>query len=367
MGDLKRNLLRSRWLSLAEYMKSKDLGALLLTDLADVRWLTGYSGSNGAALAITTGPPLLATDRRYAEQATQECPEVELVITRELVEQLLLRLREKAVGSLGVDPNTLTLAMFRVIGAHPGMFGIRLQEIEAPLGRLRMRKDIHEMEALRQAGAIASEALGQLLETVRVGQTEIHVARTLEAIMGDLGAADRAFDTIVAAGVNGGCPHHSPTDHPIAAGELVTIDFGAMVEGYRSDCTRTVIVGAEPEDWQAEVHDVVRRAAAAARAAATPGIKTSDVDAAAREVIAEADYGEYFVHGVGHGIGLDIHEPPLLGSATKGKLHQATPFTVEPGIYLPGKGGVRIEDTCVLLDDGLEVFTTFPRKLRRVG
>lgn len=367
MGDLKRNLLRSRWLSLAEHMKSKDLGALLLTDLADVRWLTGYTGTNGAALAITTGPPLLATDRRYAEQAAEECPEVELVITRELIEQLLLRLREKGVGSLGVDPTTLSLATFRVIGAHPGMFGIQLKEVEAPLGRLRMIKDIHELEAMRQAGAIAGEAFGQLLDTVRVGQTEIHVARTLEALMGELGAADRAFDSIVAAGVNGAVPHHAPTTRPIAAGEMVTIDFGAMVEGYRSDCTRTVIVGADPQDWQVEVHDAVRRAAAAARAAATPGIKTSEVDAAARQVITASDYGEYFVHGVGHGIGLDIHEPPMLGSATKGKLHSATPFTVEPGIYLPGKGGVRIEDTCVLTDDGLEVFTNVPRKLRRVG
>lgn len=367
MADLKRNLLRSRWLSLAEWMKGNDLGALLLTDPADVRWLTGFTGSNSAALAITSGPPLLATDPRYAQQAAKECPEVELLITRELVDQLLLRLREKGAGSVGVDPDTLTLAQFRVISAHPGMFGIRIQEVSAPLAKMRKRKDIHELDALRQAGAIAAEAFGTLLDTITVGQTEIHLARTLEAIMGSLGSQDRAFPTIVASGPNGGCPHHAPTARAIEAGDLVTIDFGAMVEGYRSDMTRTVIVDAEPQEWQQEIYTLVRRANSSARHAVVPGVKTTEVDAAARTVISEGGHGEHFVHGVGHGIGLDIHEPPMLGSSTPGKLQPAVPFTIEPGIYLPDVGGVRIEDTCVLGEDGLEVFTAFPRKLLRVG
>lgn len=367
MADLKRNLMRSRWLALAEKMKESDTGALLLTDPSDVRWLTGYVGSNGVALAITTGKPLLATDSRYAEMAANECPEVELVVTRELIEQLLLRLREKGANSIGVDPDSLSLAQFRLISAHPGMFGIQVREMAAPLAKLRLRKDIHELEAMRQAGRIAVEALEQLLPTIEIGQSEVHLARTLEALMGDAGAKDRAFPTIVAAGESGGEPHHEPGTRELRAGDLLTIDFGATVEGYRSDVTRTFIVGAELEEWQAEIHDAVRRAARAGRAAAAPGVPTKEVDAAARGIIAEAGFGEFFLHGVGHGIGLDVHEPPLLGSATKGKLHPATPFTVEPGIYLPGKGGVRIEDTCVLTDDGVEIFTPFPRKLLRVG
>jgi Xaa-Pro aminopeptidase len=367
MADLKRHLMRSRWLALAEQMKESGYDALLLTAFADVRWLTGFTGSNGAVLAITSGPPLLATDPRYAQQAVNECPEVELIVTKELTAQLLMRLREKGAGSLGVDPATLTLAHFRVISAHPGMFGMSIQEIESPLGKLRLRKDIHELEAMRRAGKISVESLAELLDSIRVGQSEIHIARTLEAIMGDHGSADRAFPSIVAAGPNGGQPHHTPSDRPVAAGELLTIDFGAMVEGYRADCTRTVIVGADPEEWQAEIHAVTVAAAQAAREAAGPGVKTRDVDAAARQVVSAAEYAEFFVHGVGHGIGLDIHEPPLLGSSTKGKLHTSVPFTIEPGIYLPDKGGVRIEDTCVLNDDGLEVFTEFPRDLARVG
>ncbi len=317
MSDLKRNLMRSRWLSVADLMKAKGYDALLLTAPADIRWLTGFTGTNGSVLAITGGPPLLATDPRYGQQASQECPEVELIVTRNLTDQLLLRLREKGAGSLGVDPTTLTLAEFRAISAHPGMFGMSIQEVDSPLARLRMRKDIHELEAMRQAGAIAAESLGQLLTEIKVGHTEIHIARTLEAIMGDFGSADRAFESIVASGRNGGQPHHTPSDHEIQAGELLTIDFGAVVEGYRSDCTRTVVVGADPEDWQVEIYSAVQQAAEAARGIAAPGVRTRDVDAAARTVIADAEFAEFFVHGVGHGIGLSIHEPPLLGSSTK--------------------------------------------------
>lgn len=367
MADLKRNVLRTRWLALGEHMKSQNLGAILLTDPADIRWLTGYSGSNGAAMALASAPPLLATDGRYTEQATRECPEAELLITRDLVEQLLLRLRENNASSLGVDPTSLTLSQFRLIGAHPALFGIRVQELEAPLAEMRRVKDIHELESIRSACKISTQALEALLETVAIGDTEVQIARRLEAFMGDLGADDRSFPTIVASGPNGGSPHHSPSHRKVAAGDLVTIDFGALVDGYHADCTRTVIVGAEPEEWQADVYYAVKRAASAGRAAAAPGVPTAVVDAAAREEINKAEYAEFFVHGVGHGVGLDIHEAPQLGSATTGTLAISVPFTVEPGVYLPGKGGVRIEDTCVLLPDGLEVLTDFPRKLLRVG
>ena len=185
--------------------------------------------------------------------------------------------------------------------------------------------------------------------------------------MGDHGAHDRSFPTIVAAGENGGRPHHSPTDYQIAEGDLVMIDFGAAIDGYHADCTRTVIVGADPADWQVEIYETVRRASKAARAAAGPAVPTTVVDAAARTLISDAGFGEYFVHGVGHGVGLNIHEAPTLNSTTTDTLSQAIPFTVEPGIYIPGKGGVRIEDTCVLRSDGLAVLTKYPRGLTRVG
>jgi len=145
------------------------------------------------------------------------------------------------------------------------------------------------------------------------------------------------------------------------------MDFGAVVDGYHADCTRTVIVGSDPEPWQQQIHDIVADAAQQARGIAAPGVPTAVVDATARTAIADAGYGEFFVHGVGHGVGLDIHEAPMMGSSTTGTLAAAVPFTVEPGIYLPTQGGVRIEDTCVLGEDGIEVLTEYPRELRRVG
>ena len=367
MRSLRDNVLRTRWLRTTEWLKEQEIGALLLTNPSDVRWLTGYSGSNGAALAVSDGPPLLATDGRYTEQATNECPEVELVITRELIDQLLMRLREHSVTSLAVDPASLTLAQFRLISAHPALFGIAVRELASPVSDLRQTKDRYELDALAQACRISTDALGVVLETMRVGMTEVHIARMIETVMGDHGAHDRSFPTIVAAGENGGRPHHSPTDREIVEGDLVTIDFGAAIDGYHADCTRTVIVGADPVDWQMEVYETVRRASKAGRNAAGPGVPVAVVDAAARDVITEANFGEYFVHGIGHGVGLDIHEAPMLNSTATDTLGTAIPFTVEPGIYIPGKGGVRIEDTCVLKSDGLAILTKYPRGLTRVG
>ena len=360
------HVLKNRWQTVTEHLAEADLHGLLLTDPSDVRWLTGFSGSNGAALAIAGSAPQLATDGRYAEQAAVECPGVGVVVTRQLIEQLLMRLREHSVTNLGVDPVSMTLAQFRAIGAHPSMFGVRVTEVDSPLAGLRKTKDSSEIASLREACRISTEALRVVLQEVRVGMTELEVARMLELTMGELGASDRAFTTIVATGPNGGQPHHAPTPRQIEAGDFVTIDFGALVDGYHADCTRTVIVGGDPVDWQSEIYQAVLQAAEAGRGAAIPGAETKAVDAAARSVISAAGFGEFFVHGLGHGVGLDIHESPMLGAATTGTRSAAVPITVEPGIYLPGKGGVRIEDTCLVGDGGPEIMTDFPRDLLRV-
>ena len=365
--DVRRHVLRSRWLSVAAQMKEQDISALLLTNPADIRWLTGFSGSNGVALALNNAAPLLATDGRYAEQAAAECPDVTVIITRELIDQLLMRLRENGADSLAVDPDSLTLAQFRNISAHPALFGVGLQEVPAPLMGVRMVKDLQEMEALRRAGEISVKALAKVVDDIKVGQSEISIARRLEWAMAKAGAEDRAFPSIVASGPNGGSPHHTPGERQLEPGDLLTIDFGAMVAGYRADCTRTFIVAADPEPWQEEIFQAVFDAAAAARAASAAGVPTAVVDAAARGSIAEAGYAEFFVHGVGHGVGLNIHEAPMFGASSTGTLAASVPFTIEPGIYLPERGGVRIEDTCVLSEDGLEILTDFPRELSRIG
>ena len=181
--------------------------------------------------------------------------------------------------------------------------------------------------------------------------------------MVELGAESLAFPTIVATGPNSAIPHHRPSDREIQRGDLLKIDFGALYQGYHADCTRTFLVGQEPADWQREIFDVVRQAQRAGRHALVPGVEGTDVDAAARSVVVEAGFGEQFPHGLGHGVGLEIHEAPLMGYGSTGRIESGTALTVEPGIYLPGRGGVRIEDTLVVSEGGPELLTTTPKDL----
>jgi Xaa-Pro aminopeptidase len=229
---------------------------------------------------------------------------------------------------------------------------------------LRAVKDDHEIALLREACAIGDQALLETLDRVAPGHTEREVARRLEACMVELGADGVAFDTIVATGSNSAIPHHRPTDREVERGDLLKIDFGALYRGYHADCTRTVVVGREPEGWQHDIYDVVRKAQRAGRNALAVGADVREVDAAARSVVAEAGYAEQFSHGLGHGVGLEIHEAPMLGPSASGRLADRTPVTVEPGIYLPGRGGVRIEDTLVVRDGAPDLLTTTPKDLR---
>ncbi len=216
---------------------------------------------------------------------------------------------------------------------------------------------------LREACAFSDRALTELLDTICPGRTEREIARELENRMREHGATGIAFETIVATGPNSAVPHHRPTQRPVASGDLLKIDFGAQFNGYHADCTRTMVVGAEPADWQREIHAVVREAQRAGRHALAPGADARLVDTAAREVVIAAGFGDQFPHGLGHGVGLEIHEAPMLGYGSDARLADRTPVTVEPGIYLPGRGGVRIEDTLVVRDGGPELLTTTPKDL----
>ncbi len=206
--------------------------------------------------------------------------------------------------------------------------------------------------------------------SVAPGCTEREIARDLETRIVALGAEAPAFATIVAGGAHSAVPHHRPTDRPVQKGEFLKIDFGARYAGYAADMTRTFVVGAEPAEWQAELHALVLAAQRAGREALRPGAVVRDVDAAARRVIADAGYGEQFPHGLGHGLGLEIHEAPLMGYGSTAILEDCTPVTVEPGVYLPGRGGVRIEDTLIVRDDGgggAELLTTTTKELLVLG
>ncbi len=340
-----------------------DADAALVTRLVNVRYLTGFSGSN-AALLVTAQGQVLATDGRYTSQAAAESPGIELVVSRECAQALVERAGHDGVRRLAYEAHHVT------VEAHAGLTGLADAPQLVPLGRaveeLRVVKDDGELALLREACAIGDRALAETLAQVAPGLTEREVARRLESEMVDLGADGIAFDTIVATGPHSAIPHHRPTEREIARGDLLKIDFGARYRGYHADCTRTVVVGAPPTAWQTEVYQVVRSAQRAGRHALSVGADLRAVDDAARDVVAAAGYGDQFPHGLGHGVGLEIHEAPMIGYRSTGRLRARTPVTVEPGVYLPGRGGVRIEDTLVVgtqAHGAPELLTTTPKDL----
>ena len=352
----RRERLRAR-------LGDRGLDALLVTDPVNVRWATGFSGSNGQLLLRTDRDDVLITDARYDARAQAEAPDLARVLRRDPFGVALERLEPPF--RLGFEAEHLTWAagqrlrecVIEVGGAAVPTSG----EVEA----LRLVKDDAELALLREACAITTSALAWLFdEVLRPGMTEREVARRLEDRFVELGAEAAAFDTIVASGPNGAIPHHAPSDRKLRLGEVVTIDCGARVGGYHADCTRNVALG-HPPDLLADVHEVVCRAQAAGRQAAEAGATGGDVDAAARIVIEKAGFGAEFVHGTGHGVGLEIHEAPAVSRGAPATLAAGMTLTVEPGVYLPGVGGVRIEDTVEVTADGpASPLTDLPRELR---
>lgn len=350
--------MRARRLrALHERLMEEDLDALVVSARSSVRWLTGFTGSAGAVWVPREEEAVLVTDGRYGEQATEQTGGMPVVLDRTW-EWLAARSRRGL--RIGVEADVITWATARQIAEL-------LQDSDpvATVGlvaTLRQRKDDVEIAALRRACDITTEVFRTALEWLEPGMTERAVARRLVDEMIDRGADGPAFAPIVARGVNGSRPHHEPGDQVVAAGELVTMDFGALVDGYHADMTRTVAL-ADPGVDLRTIHELVRRAQDAGVAALRDGVAAREVDAACREPITAAGHGEEFRHGTGHGVGLDIHEAPFLAATAAGTLQEAMTVTVEPGIYIPGLGGVRIEDVVLVTDTGGERLTTAPRDL----
>ncbi|HSK27309.1 MAG TPA: aminopeptidase P family protein [Jiangellales bacterium] len=352
----------ARRAALAGRLADRGADAALVTRLVNVRYLTGLASSNAALLVRPDGSAVLATDGRYATAARRVAPDVELAVERGVATALAERAASAGAVRLAVEEHDVTLALGAALTTAVGAG--ELVHLGGVVEELRSVKDEEELSLLAQACAISCRALEDLWAAGGLlGRTEQQVARDLENRMYEHGADGLAFETIVASGPNSAVPHHRPTGRQIGRGDLLKIDFGALYGGYHADCTRTSVVGAPPADWQREVYDLVAEAQAAGREALAPGTGCVDVDGAARAPIEAAGHGDRFSHGTGHGVGLEIHEAPTIGYSATGTLADRMPVTVEPGVYLPERGGVRIEDTLVVRDTGPELLTTTTKDL----
>ena len=345
---------------LLDLLAGEQLDSLLITDLINLRYLTGFVGTNGLAVV---GPEtrMFATDFRYAAQMAEQVDSS--FDRRELPRNLFADLDEI------LPPGQLRLGFEN---SMPVRIHARLRELlpdrvelvmaDGLVERLRAIKEPVEVDRMQAAAELADRAFEQLLAQGLAGRTEREAALALELAIRQSGAEQVSFEPIVAGGPHGALPHAMPRDAKLEPGQMVVIDWGARLDGYCSDCTRTVAIG-EPELDAREVYALVLEAQLAGLAAVLPGAQCRHVDAAARDLIGAAGYGERFGHGLGHGVGLDIHEAPRLAQSAEGSLETANTVTVEPGVYLPGRFGVRIEDLVVVTDDGCRILTGITKDL----
>jgi Xaa-Pro aminopeptidase len=357
-----------RLAALQRRLAAEGLDALVVAALPNIRYLTGFSGSSGLLL-VTATAALFLSDFRYRDQARREIGDLARVSTEGAGawERLLELVKEyPGLRRIGFEAHVVTARQaerLRGNGVRPWEFVAAGELVEA----LRVVKAPEEVAAIRAAGALATDALARALATVRAGQTELEIAGNLERALRRGGSEWYAFPTIAAAGPGSASPHARTSGRVVAPGDLLLLDFGAVVDGYCCDLTRTVVVGAAPMGEQRERHEVVRRAQAAALTGLRAGMTGRQADALAREVIDAAGLGEAFGHSLGHGLGLEVHEAPRLAKTSEEPLPASAVVTVEPGIYLDGWGGIRIEDDVVLGPGGAELLTDFPRDLLRVG
>ncbi|HEY4634327.1 MAG TPA: Xaa-Pro peptidase family protein [Candidatus Limnocylindrales bacterium] len=335
--------------------------ALLVTRLANIRYLTGFTGS-AARLLVLPDELVFVTDGRYRDQAADQLrsagvgARIEVSSTEQ---QVLLTAAARGIARLGLEADDVTWAAQRRYAAE----GFAAQELVATEGMvegLRLVKDAGEVSRIEEAARIADAALAIVRHRLGDGLTEKEFQLELDVTMRRLGADDVSFETIVGSGPNGAKPHARPSSRRIEAGDLVVLDFGALLDGYHSDISRTVCVG-EPSATQQRMLDVVAASQAAGVAAVAPGASAADVDRVCRAVIGDAGWADAFLHGTGHGVGLDIHEAPRVAATSTATLAPGHVVTVEPGVYLPEHGGVRIEDTLVVTATGNRRLTNAPK------
>jgi Xaa-Pro aminopeptidase len=356
--------LKERIEKLRERFAGAGVEALYITNPENRFYLSGFTGTAGSLL-LGLNNSYLFTDFRYTGQAARECPDYQVIETSgESSEVLREYLTGEGISLLGLEGDYLTYNQFQTLKEKLG--GVELKTVDGLVEELRARKDKDETAFIEEAVRLADEAFKEVLPLIRPGVPEREVALQLEYFMRRLGAEGAAFKTIVASGYRSALPHGVASSRIMAPGDFVTLDFGAVYNGYHSDITRTVVLG-RPEKKQEEIYQLVLEAQMSAIESLRAGIKASDVDGAARRIIEQAGYGKQFGHGTGHGVGLSIHEKPRLSAKDQSLLEEGMVVTIEPGIYLPGWGGVRIEDTVLVLNGGCRVLTRTSKLLFASG
>lgn len=344
---------------LAAGLRDLEVDAMLVSRLVNVRYLSGFTGSNGWLLLRGDGSGTFFTDGRYEEQSRREVADLDRrVVGSRFATVFAEACAGSGISTVGFEPGGLTYRAWRDLDGT----GPELVPVEDEIERLRWQKDADEITRLERAQALTDEAFERVTGKLAEGLTERRVAFELEQAMREAGAERVGFDTIVAFGPNAAEPHHSPTERALERGDVVKLDFGCVVEGYHSDMTRTLAFG-DPGERLREAYGLVLRAHLAGIDAVREGVAGGEADAAARAVIEEAGLGEAFAHSLGHGVGLEIHEGPTLRKGSEDRLPAGAVVTVEPGVYLPGVGGIRIEDAVIVGADGARPLPSTPKEL----
>jgi len=346
---------------LKENILKQNLDAVLITKPTNIRYLSGFTGSSGFLL-ITKTTDLLITDFRYVQQAAGQAKEYKIIRQDADIYKTLKELFDyNQIKRAGLEKEVVTLAVFEEYTKR--LPGAEFVPISDPCEQMRAIKSEHEIDTVKKAVEIADRAFLHIRNYLATpGQTENEIALELEFFMHRMGAERKAFDTIVASGERASMPHGTASGKVIEHGDLVTLDFGAVYDGYHSDMTRTLVIG-QPDKKQAEIYELVLEAQNAVLERIRPGMRANEADSLARKIIERAGYAENFGHGLGHAVGLDIHEGPRLSPRDETVLQPGMILTIEPGIYLDGWGGVRIEDMIVLTAHGCEVLTKSPKEL----
>ena len=338
--------------------------ALLITNEVNIGYFTGFFHSEGALL-VTQNKTWLLVDFRYHEAAQKKSHACEVICFQRLSDELLKLMKQEKIASLHVEIAYLSVErylFFKKKFSEEGIEVLTDSALDEKIASLRIIKDETEIEKLRKAQQIAEKAYLELLNDLKPGITERMLAAKMEYLMKTYGAEDKSFDLITITGKKTSLPHGVPSDDVVKEGDFVTFDFGAIYEGYHSDTTRTVAVGYATDEMR-KIYEIVLEAQLKALTVVKSGVAASEVDKTARDLITAAGYGEYFGHSTGHGVGLDIHENPAVSTRSEAVLQEGMIITDEPGIYLPGKFGVRIEDMLCVTESGYENFVTLPKEL----